>query len=222
MAALTTSEHSGVIRTDVVSYLGATGPVDTAIVRDVVVNNLNHLTDVGGQELVNLQAVTAWSLGTPSTTVYRPLTALPPLPVPLRIRTDGSTYTVVVYLRASISAAGTADFRLALRPPSRAGARGVPMDPTLGATWTADTSTTSTTATDLGPFALRLPASVVAYAFDRGDASFAGSWPTEDGSGNDRTADILVATLEVWTKSSVITSLPTVHALEAREYIGKV
>lgn len=221
MAALTTSEHGGFIR-GFGSEPGETDPVDTAIVRDAIVNNLNHLTDVAGQELVNLQAVTAWQLGSPSTSVYRPLGALPPLPVPVRIRTDGSTYTVVVYLRASISAAGTADFRLALRPPSRAGARGVPMDPALGATWTADTSTTSTSATDLGPFALRLPASVVAYAFERGDAAFSGSWPTDRGDGTDDTGLVYVATLEVWAKSSVGTSLPTVHALEAREYIGKV
>ncbi len=222
MTAATTSEHGGFIRGFPGSEAGASYPLDTAMVRDGVINNLDHLCDCDGQVLVNVARVsTAWEYPIEApTAAYGRMSTVPAFGVPLRIRNDGASQYIVVQMRASISSAGTADFRLVLRPYNSA-RRAVPPDPALGVSWAADASTTSTTGADLDFDPMFYTGELI------GGVSSIGLSPIQevggiDGDGSLRAATVLVASLEVWAKSSIKTALPRIHSLMVREFIGKV
>ena len=207
-----TSEQGGFIR-GVTGEIDAGGdPISSAIVRALVNNGL-HLLDEFGQALVSEHAVAVTDFqGSASTT----MTLIPGCEwdCQLRIRHgDTTSYRVVVYFRGSISAAGTATFRLSLRPPQQGPLFGVaPVDPaTLSTTYTAEVSTTSTSGADLAA-TLYLPASIVASAR-------LGEIPSEDGSGDETTAFQLSARLQIWATSSSA-GFPRVLAITAREFAG--
>lgn len=221
MTAATTSEHGGFIRGFAATELKPTFPLDTAAVRDGVINNLDHLCDCDGQMLVNVARVSAaWEYPIEApTAAYGRMSTVPVFAVPLRIRNDGASQYIVVQMRCSISSAGTADFRLVMRPYNVA-PRAVPPDPALGVSWAADASTTSTTGADLDFDPLFYSRELI------GGVSGVGLSPVQevggiDGSGSLRAASVLVASLELWAKSSIKTALPRVHSVMVREFIGK-
>jgi hypothetical protein len=217
----TTSEHGGYIRGFIATAAGELDeakPVDTAAVRDGLINNLNHLQDSEGQVLINfLRPFGSYDVTSPADTLnFRRIESLPPMQITPRLRHDGESLRLVVELRASISAAGTAEFRVFLRVPI-VGVSGTapPPDPSLGFVNVADASTTSTTGADISFAPLYITrAGVAAAYFDEVQS--------ERGDGDAESAFEMRAHLEVWARSSVSTSLPRIHSIMVREYIGKV
>lgn len=214
--ALTTSEHDGFVRS-LPTELATKAALDAAVVRDGIVNNLNHLTDCSGQVLVQFVSPdTAYSLTAPSTTLFTRFDTLPVFEVPLRLRHDGASFFVVIDARVSISAAGTATFRVLLRPPDRGSPP--PPDPALGYVNVIEFTTTSTSGADITTAPIYLPPAAVQRVIDDGFLSISDS---EMGDGTAGTALILPVSIEVWAKTSLITSLPRVQSLIAREWLGE-
>jgi hypothetical protein len=125
---------------------------------------------------------------------------------------DESGFRLVIDMRASISAAGTATFRLALQ--HGAAARTTPVDPaTFPQTNIAEVTTTSTTGEDLTA-TLYLDAAQVRRA------AYAAT-PSEDGDGDPSTAFYIPVSFQVWAKSSSGSSAPRILSLTAIEYPGE-
>lgn len=212
--AIYTSEFAGYIR-GMADEMDASGaPIDTAVTRHGIVNNLLHLGDESGQVLVCAVtfAATDLQLAAPSTSV---MTLIPGCAwrVPLRIRAgDESSFRVVVVFRAYLSAAGTATFRVALRPLDR-DLMTVPVDPAVTTTtYTAEVTTTSTTGADLTA-TLYFDAATVRRLPVIG-------LPTEDGSGAPAVALEYGCELQIWAKSTDAAKYPTIMFVTAREYTG--
>lgn len=215
MSTASTSEHGGFIRGQAGEIDSAGAAVDAALTRNGLVNNLQHLTDQAGQFVVCVVPPTGEYLeqSAPSTTTMALVTGAE-WRFPLRVRSgDESSYRVVVYMRAYISAAGTATFRLALRALDHLIGT-IPPDPASFSTpWVAEVSTTSTTGADLTA-TLYVPAAMV------GRAHPLALYASEDGSGDPASAAVLLASLQVWAKSSNGASLPRIVCLTARKYAG--
>jgi hypothetical protein len=211
------SEHNAYIR-GLSSVTGSDyGPVDASASRDALVNNTNHLVSECTQTRVALvmKAGSYYEQASPSTTAYQLIDKLDPIPFPMNF----STVILIPHIKVSISAAGTASFRMRLT------FYGDESLPSVGdsAPNVADFTTTSTTAVDVNPGKVWISyASIQA----RGRDPDTGTYPwmpalnSLDGSGNLSSKRSLWAQLEVWAKSSVGTSKPRVHGLYAREYIG--
>lgn len=200
------SEHGGIIRSMV--SLGSTEPMDSAGSRDGVINGLNHISDQHGQCLVNRAPTSAIALASPSTTAFGRMIDCRRLS--LRVAPCGASYLIVPYLRASISAAGTATFRVAVVLPG--GEDDVPL--LTYPTMQKQVTTTSTTAVDVtvDPMYIQAPA-----VFGPRGLGFYTD-PSLDGSGDAARARTLTASIQVWALTSLITSVPTIHAFSCREY----
>lgn len=214
MAAPQTSEHGGFIRGLAAEVDAGGDPVASAFVRDALTNNALHLLDEFGQALVSVTAVTATDLETSAST---DLALIPGCDwqVPLRPRHgDASSFRVVVHLRAMISSAGTATFRIALRPPQFGSMLTIePYDPASFPTaYIAEVSTTSTSGADLAA-TLYIPTTLVASAP-------LAEVESENAGGDLTAAYFLTARLQVWAKSSSA-GKPQVLALNAREFCGE-
>lgn len=213
MAVPQTSEHGGFIRGLAAEMDSGGDAIDAAITRDGIVNNLLHLLDERGQVLVAFHAVAATDvqLTSPSTTTPSLIPGCN-FPVTLSIRHgDASSYRVVIYMRAAISAAGTATFWLALRVP-RTTLR--PPDPaSFSTTYVASVSTTSTSGADLA-------ATLYVGSDDVAEARLE-SVPSIDGGEDPATALVLPASIQIWAKSSSGSSNPQVLAFVAREFAGE-
>lgn len=215
MAVPQTSEHGGFIR-GLATELDTGGhAVDAAIVRDALVNNALHLLDLSGQVLVHEVALAATDIELTSPPTTTPV-LMPGCEwrVPLRVRHgDNRTQSVVVYMRAAISAAGTATFRISLRWPG-AMTSVAPLDPaSFAAPYVREVSTTSTTGADLAATLYVGPEMVARAPF----------WvaPSEDGGGDPSGALTLVGVLQVWAKSSSGSSNPQIHTINVRESAGE-
>jgi hypothetical protein len=211
------SEHEGYIR-GLSTITGASyGPVDASAARDAIINNTNHLVSECTQTRIAItrKAGAYYEQSAPSTTTYQLIDKLDPFAFPMNF----STVVLVPHIKVSISAAGTASFRMRLT------FYGDESLPSVGdaAPNVADFTTTSTTAVDANPGKVWISyASIQARGFDpnTGTYPWMPAFASLDGSGNVSTKRVLWAQLEVWAKSSVDTSLPRVHGLYAREYIG--
>lgn len=213
------SEHQGYIRGISGFAAGVSQPVDTSALRDGLINNVNQLTTECTQTRVALTLPVGayFEQTSPSTEQYQLVDRLPILGFPATHR--GRTLDFVAHLRASISAAGTASFRVKL------GIFGDDAEsPAVGSTIknVSTVTTTSTSATNLSPSILYIPATVIAeratdpespYAWLPGIASL-------DGNGTRSYGKSLWLQVEVWAKTSVVTSKPRVHGLYVREYTG--
>lgn len=210
-----TSEHGGLIYG--LADEGATAGtfVSAAVTRDVVVNGILHLLDSSGQMVANFAAVNADEVehASPPTDEVTKIAGCD-WPFPLRVRHgDESSFRIVITMRASLSAAGTATFRLIVRPVDVA-RNTAPNDPaSFAQTNIAEVSTTSTTGEDLS-CSLYLNASQVRRAPWQ-------SFLDEDGEGNPGAIFYIPATLQVWAKSSSGSSAPRILALTAIEYPGE-
>lgn len=200
------AEHGGIIRSMVT--LGSTEPMDSAGTRDGVINGLNHIADQFGQCLVNRAPTTAIALASPSTTAFSRMIDCRQLS--LRVAPCGASFLIVPYLRASISAAGTATFRIAVVLPG--GEDDVPL--LTYPTMQKQVATTSTAAVDVDvdPMYIQAPAVFGPRGLGLYNA------PSLDGSGDASRAAVLTASIQVWALTSVITSIPTIHAFSCREY----
>lgn len=204
------SEHVAYIRGYGATVLASAGPVDAGATRDAIVNNLIHLHDGIGQQLIALTEVSGayWTQASPSSTTFNRIDDLPDHTFPVHATTTRS-FVIVQRLRVSISVAGTATFRIGLTIGSHSL---VPVFGSGGLTpYTCEFTTTSTTGETVAPTAIYapstyLPSMVRGYQSLRADDATLGS------------ADTLVATLGIWAKASA--GAPRVHGWLAREYIG--
>lgn len=215
------AEHQGYIR-GISGFAAATShPTDSSALRDGLINNTNHLIDECGQTRVaiTLPPGTYFEQASPSTEQFQLVDRLPVLGFPAILRTIVASPVYAVHLRASISAAGTATFRIKL------GFFGDDtVSPVIGATVrnVATVTTTSTSGADLAPTAIHIPRALIdarageptnPYAWMPGISSL-------DANGALAYGRSMWLQLEVWAKTSVVTSKPRVHGLYAREYNG--
>lgn len=210
-----TSEHGGYIRGQLAEMDTGGDAVDAALAR-ACVNNALHLLDEAGQYVVCAVPPTGEYLeqASPSTTRMALIGGADWSIPSLRIRHgDASSFRIVVYMRAYISAAGTATFWITLRPQDRH-VLSTPRDPDVfsGMPNVVKVTTTNTTGEDLtatlylsADQVRRMPLSI---------------WPSEDGGGDAAGCVTYPAALQVWAKSSVGSSLPRIISLTAREYAG--
>lgn len=209
-----TSEHGGLVY-GLASEGDAAGEfVSAAVTRDVVVNGLNHLLDVAGQMVVNFAAIAAADVGhssppTSEVTLIRGCEWY----FPLRVRSgDESSYRLTIKLRGGLSAAGTATFRLILRPADSSRLT-TPNDPAVFAqTNIAEVATSTTSGEDLSA-TIYLNTSQVRRAAYTSVAS-------EDADGNPSVAFYIPACLQVWAKSSSGAASPRILSLTAIEWSG--
>ncbi len=182
-------------------------PVDTSATREGLINNLNHTADQAGQVLVARTPVTTYELASPSTTVYSKM--IDCRDVPLRTTPAGSSYLLVPYLRASISAAGTASFLVQVVFNGRYDV------PVPGTDWAIEVSTTSTSAVDID-FTAASPESMRLTSFLMREMT--SELPTLDGAGDPARAQVMRVAVQVWAMSSSGSSNPRIHAFQLREY----
>lgn len=205
-----TSEREAFTR-GLTSELDGDEALDVSGVRYACINNLNHAFDSSMQHLVNINGRVGGKTnfqGDANGTVYSRIALLPPMQFPLRILGDGSSARVLVRLYAYISAAGTATFRLALRPPGRFRT----LAPSTGVATVGSVSTTSTSATALSIVELYYP---TVYDSTPG-------WlirPSADALGRASGVLSFESQLEVW---AITTSagFPRIEAIHAREWIA--
>lgn len=206
------SEHSRYVR-GLASRIAAESMADTAVLRDGVVNNTNHLLDQRGIVIAALSG--SWtSYESEDTGEFHQLYGLLPIEFPITLLPSGRSAAVVPHLRGYVSGgAGTGVFRVRI---SRIGGENIP--PELGDRCT-EVSTTSTTGEDLAPDPIFLPR-------EEADASIYGTgierpFPSLDGSGDAAVARVSMAQIEVWAKiSSGVAQAPVLVGLTLREYIG--
>ncbi len=204
-----TSEHGGYIRGQLVANAG--DPADTAATR-VLANNILHSLDQSGQVLCSLSALAADDIQAPSaSTTFQLIRNLDLFPY-VRVRHgDGSTFRVVVYMRALASAASTVTYRVALRFPETR--LTVPLSPSdFPSTNVAEVSTTSTTGADLTATVYLASPALSGRELD--------TLQSTDGSGDALSSYALGLSLQVWAKSSGA-GVPRARAFTAREYVGE-
>lgn len=201
------STYGGVIQN--LPPLSTTDPVDTSAVREGLINGLMHACDQAGQVLVARTPVTVYEQSSPSTSVYRRM--IDCRQVPLRCTPSGASYLLVPYLRASISAAGTASFLVQVVFSESS------MDvPRPGTDWSIEVTTTSTTAADID-FTAASPESMRLTSFTM-ESQADERLPSLDGAGEASVGRCMRVAIQVWAKTSVLTSLPRIHAFGVREY----
>ncbi len=207
-----TSEHGGLIYGLAAEGDSAADAVSAAVTRDVVVNGLLHLLDSSGQMVVNFASVTAGEVEQASPPTDE-VTKMCEWAYPMRLRHgDESGFRLVVKTRISISAAGTATFRLALKLASDLYT--TPRDPaSFPVTNVAEISTTSTSGEDKS-------ATIYLNAAQIRRATYAAT-ASVDAEGNPSVAFYIPATFQIWAKSSVGSSLPRILSLTAIEYTGE-
>jgi len=207
------SEYEGYVRGQ--SYqLDDTESVDTGAVRDGLINSACHLADESTQVRVS------WNMPTGDS----PLVAVPAPtttsafyyvetfgPFPLTVFQSYSA-KLVCRLRGQVSQAGTSTWRLALRPVGPATARPTTMEPGV-----CEVSTTSTSYADLDPTpgAIQLTRDQVEIC-----RAYYPTLRSQDGSGNPASVLVCLAQLEVWTKTSDVSSIGQLSVVLAREYVG--
>lgn len=123
------SEYSGLVHFPPAPWLDADEPVDTATVRDGIINNARHHYDCAPQQIAAWVAPTGTFLEPEiapgrSETDYSPMARVGPFP--LVIRTDRRTAKVIVRLGVRVANATTGTFLVILRRPIPVGLRGRP------------------------------------------------------------------------------------------------
>lgn len=189
---------------------GALQPLGADVVRDGIVNNINHLSDaVAVNSLVRAVTTTTFQLTSPSVSEYQAIPSLGCLAFPLHILPDGTSSRVVVRLRAYASAAGTVSFIVAL---SGAGTQPYIVDLPDSNHW-KHLSTSSTTPVELVTSLYLTPAQLSATAFVK-------SRPSIQADGSLGSVQSIEAQLNVYAKTSNVAVLPTLTIVEADEWIA--
>lgn len=208
------SEQKSFVR-GAASRLVGNAPVDTAAARWTI-NNLNHLADEStqhhGQLCIPVGVKPYFSQAAPSTSSYQMFDNMPPCPVFLTWKPDGTSTRLVVSIRGYCSGGGTATFRIALTPIDSVGSiRYVPPPASLGLSTVAEVSTASATGVDLGPSVL--------YVSRMSDEMLRpGGFPTTDSAGRGANVQAYVGQIEVWAIASA--GAPFLEAVRVREYVG--
>lgn len=209
-----TSELGYYVRGQASRLVGNEG-LDTGIVRDGLVNNLNHLQDQQTQHWGSLCMPTSpgfgvanWTQATTTPDVMGRLDGMPPLPGILHMQADGSSSRLQVSLSAWVDA-GTASFRVVL-VPFRAGNLYTTVYPAGASPRVADISVTATTPT------MYYATLYVSHVFDADATPF----NVGDGGGGLAPVPTLLAMVEVWATSDNAAHHPHVDGLTVREYVG--
>lgn len=224
---MSTSTFGYLVRAEAALYQDELVPVDTTLVRDVVVNNLNHAADEYAQVRVAYSAAaTSFSGGqgyvTPRTTLrsadeFNRVATFGPFP--LSVSENGSSYKLRIRLAgASSDNTNTATFRVVLSPTNRAyGAAVSDLGPRV---WEA--STTSSTSAyltganvdDSDPTLIYLSNALVGECTRNDIATL------DDLAGDPATVSQCLVYLSVFAKVSNTATTPRLTALYAAEYVG--
>lgn len=229
---MSTSPNGAIIRTDASLYDSQNRPIDTVLMRDVVLNNLCHYADEFAQVRVNWSAgQTAYTNGngylTPritglTTTAWWFIQSFGPFPIAMRqaARQTGASYRVRVRLAGSSSAGQAVTFRAVLGPPRAALALvSGPLDDHIFEATTSSTSMAWLTGTSQGVNAWTTQITV--------PATYAGSWfqpvgTKTDLGGDGAAVDQCLMSLHVLAKTANVTSVPRLGAVYAAEWVGDV
>lgn len=204
------SEHAGFIR-GFDSLLVSAGPVDTGLVRDAVVNNVDHLIDESTQLRVHWVRSSEQDPLIPasSSTAYSLAAIFGPFPVALM--PDGQAARIVVRLAGRVSAVGTATWRIAFLPFGPASAA-PPATTVSDSVAEVDTSSTSVAWLDPTPQVLTLERELVDVCRRTIPSNVNAMTP-----GN---AEWTLMQCEVWAKVSSAGRDAELHGLYVREYVG--
>lgn len=214
-----TSEYGGIVLHDVTMF-GDGHPLDCALYKDAVVNNLNHHADEYGQQLVNAHLRTSNELSTDTPTVietWYPITTFGPFLV--TCQADGTPYPL--FVRIGGFAAGAANqvrFRVVVIPAAYSGLLLSYLD-----VWDAtpranviEASTSSMTTAVLTPSADLIEVSATIAEAARVAV------PTSDDAAyaipKTQTGHEMI--VHVWGGTTNVASTPTLSLLELREYVG--
>lgn len=227
---MSTSPLGGRLLTDTTLFQGGNDPVDTTLVRDVVLNNLCHYADEFAQVRVNWSAgLTAYTNGneyiTPRTTglIVDPwffIAAFGPFPISLRQTTGigGASYRLRVRLAGSSSAGHAVTFRAVLASYSagQSAVNGALDDHIFEAT-TSSTTMAWLTGTSQGANAW--PTQVVV------PSSYVGPWMVpvntlDDLGGNPVAVNQCLVSLHIFASTANTSSVPRLGAVYAAEWIG--
>lgn len=191
-------------------------PCDAALARDVLVNNAMHIADENAQVRVAWKAGTQTSyleVGTPPTTsAWSKVTGWGPFPI--SVTAAGSSYQMRVRMRGYISKASTTiDFRLVLSSPEFS-RRDLELNGGNVANFQS-TSTTDAAMAASGDNIISMSVAQVTEAMESFATVLAvGGAPTS--------IDWCWATLDLYARTSDVTSLPRVTGVYAAEYVGSV
>jgi hypothetical protein len=227
---MSTSPLGGRLLTDTTLFQGGNDPVDTVIVRDVVLNNLCHYADEFAQVRVNWSAgQTAYTNGSGYlTTRTTGLTTSPwfyiasfgPFPITLRQTTGigGASYRLRVRLAGSSSAGAAVTFRAVVASYSsgQSSVTGALDDHIFEAT-TSSTTMGWLTGTSQGVNAWTTQVVL--------PSSYVGPWMVPVGTLTDLGGDPAAVTqclvsLHVFANTANATSVPRLGAVYAAEWIG--
>lgn len=208
------SEHSRYVR-GLATQIAADRFADTAILRDAIVNNTNHVLDQRGNVLVMSSSRTWTSPEAQDASQWHLLFGLQPQRFPITILSSGRSALIVPRIRGYASGgAGTASFRVRL---CRLGGGGVP----VVSDSCSEVSTTSTTGADLDPDPIFLTREEVEAPGFFGAAQIERSFPSLDGGGDAATVRVAMAQIEVWGAITAGAALaPVLAGISAREFIG--
>jgi hypothetical protein len=229
---MSTSPNGAIIRSDASLYDSQNRPIDTVLMRDVVLNNICHYADEFAQVRVNWSAgQTAYTNGNGSlttrtasltTTAWWFIASFGPFPLAMRqaARQTGASYRVRVRLAGASSAGQAVTFRAVLGPPGAglAVVNGTLDDHVFEAT-TSSTSMGWLTGTSQGVNAWTTQITV--------PATYAGSWVIPVGTKTDLAGDAAAVeqclmSLHVFGKTANVTSVPRLGAVYAAEWVGDV
>lgn len=200
--------------------LGGNLALDTAAVREGIVNNLNHLQDQSLQHCANWCIPTA-NTGLGTTYVEQAVTTvgtvalidyLPPMPTLLHMQSDGSSSRIEVVFRAYIDL-GTATFRVFLRPLM------------WGDSFIPHTAPVGTSATTIADVTCSSAVAVTCRAevyVSRLTSTWliSGGIPALDGHAVAMRAQMYAGMVEIWATSTSINHHPRIESVMVREYVG--
>lgn len=211
---MATSEYAAFIRHST-THLGDGYPLDAALYKDVVRNNLNHVADELGQQLVNFVCRSSSELttGTPAAiNTWYPIVTCGPFM--LTCRSNGVPYPIVVRLAGFASTANNITLRVVVAPRGQSAAQ---VQAAVAPSNIIEATTSSTSAAWLSPSPYI--ATVSAELANEMVESIAVCDAVSGASPRHRTA--VRAEISVWGSTANVSAVPTLSGLSAREYIGE-
>ncbi len=227
---MSTSPLGGRLLTDTTLFQGGNDPVDTTLMRDVVLNNLCHFADEFAQVRVNWSAgVTTYTNGSGylttrttglDTSSWFHIQTFGPFPIALRqsVGLGGASYRLRVRLAGASSAGHSVTFRAVLTSYS-SGQSVVngELDDHIFEASTTSTSVAWLTGSSQGTNAW--PTQVVV------PSAYVGPWLVPVSTKTDLGSDLAavsqcLVSLQVYAKTSNTSSVPRLGAVYAAEWIG--
>lgn len=208
---MSTSIFEGYIRGDLSNQIASQEPVDTAVVRDQIVNNLLHLADESSQVLVAYYVATA---DEQNETLAAANTWYPLMrwgPFPCRTKGTGDLYPLRVRVGGYSSAGHSVTFGL-VWAPSKYSAEA---ELAHAGTNVFTLSTTDTTENWLGPSA---GTACLTMPEDRAYDCIRSINTIDAVSGKSVSIDVAFTYVDLWVKTANVSSQPVLTGLYAAEY----